>query len=271
MAASSELHLLDRSGVLQPHWCTDPLTFRLRSDESWFGAVELLNREFHVRTKGAFSKLEQSLGLNHCPNGLMAHPELGLRPISGCLYDWMHCYVVNGVMQVELSLLLASLASAGIRLQMIHAFLVSFTHPEAVKSATDTVCKLFDGRKKQVDIKPAASESLTLYPLLRMFLLHCLNGEIAWRRAEAAERCMKSFLALASVLDILMQVNKAVPVDGEVLTNAILHHLNLFKVAYGVEPMTPKFHFCVHLGWLLTRHSCLVACFVHERKHRRPS
>ena len=47
-----------------------------------------------------------------------------------------------------------------------------------------------------------------------------------------------------------------------------MKHTCYYKSAYGEDSMIPKFHFSLHLPSMLRAHGLLVACFVHERKHK---
>jgi hypothetical protein len=44
--------------------------------------------------------------------------------------------------------------------------------------------------------------------------------------------------------------------------------MKLFTQTYAQEYVIPKFHYGLHLSTMLQKHSMLVSCFVHERKHR---
>ena len=44
--------------------------------------------------------------------------------------------------------------------------------------------------------------------------------------------------------------------------------LAAYSLAFGVQWMTPKYHWLLHFGDHLRQVEMLVACFVHERKHK---
>ena len=44
--------------------------------------------------------------------------------------------------------------------------------------------------------------------------------------------------------------------------------LAAYSLAFGVQWVTPKFHWLLHFGDHLRQVDMLVACFVHERKHK---
>eukprot|EP00969_Alexandrium_andersonii_P191164 8443996-Alexandrium_andersonii.AAC.1 len=57
-------------------------------------------------------------------------------------------------------------------------------------------------------------------------------------------------------------------ISAESLMQKVMAHLRAFKALYGDSVMTPKFHYGIHLAWQYKQHGLLVACFMHERKHK---
>ena len=57
-------------------------------------------------------------------------------------------------------------------------------------------------------------------------------------------------------------------VDPDKLDKLVEKFLDKFIEAFGIEWMTPKFHWMLHFGDHLRKHSWLLNCFVLERKHR---
>ena len=68
-----------------------------------------------VLNKGEFAKLEQALGLNFAPLGLLNEPSLRqvLSPMASVQYDWMHLLLVQGTIPHEINLAMAKLAGVG--------------------------------------------------------------------------------------------------------------------------------------------------------------
>ena len=81
-----------------------------------------------------------------------------------------------------------------------------------------------------------------------------------------AQMAILSFCKLCDVLDLLVQYVR--PDDAGKLQTAIKEHLDMFQLAYGTEDWIPKFHLATHLPQMLLLHCILIACFVHERKHK---
>lgn len=238
---------------------------RKRSDDTLLESQRLLEREHATRNKAQFERLEQSLGVNRCPQGLLAAPHLGLLPISGTQYDMMHVWFVNGVIQAQFALLLQVLSKNRIRLSDLHTSLTTWRHPKDAKNRAEGTIKLFDGRKVAKDLKLQASEFLTAYPLIRVFIMEKLREGILDEEGVSASH---AWLNLCKVLDLLQQVSREEVVSPQELQNAIVKHVDSFQRAHTAAEWTPKFHFSCHFGELLARHKMLLSCWVHERKHR---
>ena len=259
VAKSSQLHHTDDTGLLTPHTCIDLDKFQSRSDRSCVEAAQLLQQQHPSRTKKDFEKLEQSLGVNHAPSGLISS-EL-IAPISSTMYDWMHCYFIGGIFLINLQKFLG--ASNWKNLD-IHGKLSAWTWPKDWVSRGRSAVSFFDGKKPYKEIKPSASECLTLYPILRSFVLEAIHQI----HDESVKLAMRSFARCCAVLDLLQRIGKDEHVTPQVLERAIRQHLESYQKAFGDDEWTPKFHFCIHLPMLLQQHGLLVSCWVHERKHR---
>lgn len=99
--------------------------FRGHTTESLRACVDLLSSRHPVLNRKEFSELEQSLGLNHCPMGVLWDAALRdvFLPVHHVQYDWMHCCFVQGVFQLEITLQLVALAGHGFTYSTIHDFL----------------------------------------------------------------------------------------------------------------------------------------------------
>ena len=77
-------------------------------------------------------------------------------------WDWMHCYLKNGIFVVECNAYLKLLEDIGYGIHMLDRFLAAFVWPKAVKSAKD-ICKANDGSIR-LSLNASASEYLSLAP-----------------------------------------------------------------------------------------------------------
>lgn len=257
----SELHLEDDR--LVPHTTTDLCKIKTRTDTDFVEAARLLTREKAIRNKKQFELLEQSIGLNYVPTGILFDRTSMLKPIAHTMYDWLHVYLVNGIFQTEANLMLDVLNKAGCNHTAVTTFLKDFRGPKDQSSNLKAAVQAFDKAKNKDAWKPSASEALGVYPLLRLLVLeHGFEDDLH-------KVCAKSFLTLCGILDMLSQGNKGEVIDPAVLQRKILTHLSLYKSSYTAEDLQPKFHYSLHLPALLRKHSRLISCWTHERKHKQ--
>ena len=91
-----------------------------------------------------------------------------------------------------------------------------------------------------------------------------------WLSSLPAGLCdvaIQSCLLCIRVLVLLLNVITG-SVTPEALADAMELHLEKHKEAYGDELWRPRHHYSLHLPLQLRLHLTLIACFVHERKHR---
>ena len=260
--ARSDLHLSDPSSTLVPHTCFDIGQLQLRTDAELAAAALMLSSEKPLRTKKAFETLEQSLGINFNPDGMLFHPDCPLKPIEHTMFDWLHVYLVNGIFQCEINLLPPVLAANGRSHAALCQFMKSFQAPQDQKSNLTGAIKTFEKSKTKDGWKPFASEVLCTYPLLRLFVMDTAFVQ------EGHILMASSFLLLCRILDLLSMIGKDVQVDAVTLEGLIQRHLTAFKNAHGEDELVPKFHYALHLPPLLRQHGLLISCWTHERKHK---
>ena len=170
---SSDLAKNDATNFLVPHTCTDTTRFVQHTDASVMEAARYLQRTVGTVNKATFTRNEQAVGLNHCPEGPLLSNDF-LRhlingPISSTQMDWMHIYLVGGIFQTECTHLLGALKGV-VSAQDIHRFLGNFCFPKSLSSRAVTGQKMFS--KVDQDVKSSASEGLSVYPLIRCMLVH---------------------------------------------------------------------------------------------------
>lgn len=263
---SSQLDRHDPSGTLVSATCLDVSKFQQHSDNSLFETIDFLVSKRPTMLNTPFGKLEQSVGISLCIDGILMCPELRaiVRPISCTMFDWMHCYLVNGIFNIECGFLLHRLHKAGFTAKRLHDHFQTLIWPLQFSSKACSGSSVFEKRGTNDDVlKCAASESLGIYSPLRQFLVANL-ADCQDRDLQMACQC---FYRLAHVLDLLRNTS-CESVTPESLMRAIKQHLEFFKSTYGEDHMTPKFHMVLHLPEQFRRHNMLLSCFTHERKHK---
>ena len=256
----SRLQEHDRTGTLLPLHTTDHTLLRSVSNESaWQTQALLISREATM-TKKDFGQLQQSLGVNCNPHGVLAHRSLGIK--SSLMYDWMHIYLVNGLYHQEVGRLLPKLYESGHSADSILSFMESFAWPHNLTSRRNETLQCFQKKISPDEFRASASQSLNSYPLLRLFVLG-----LGVMDCSALIGAVKSFLKLCLVLDLLVDGNRGNPLEADTLHNAVVDHLQASLASHGELGVVPKFHYALHLG-LIAREKDLISCFTHERKHR---
>ena len=75
------------------------------------------------------------------------------------------------------------------------------------------------------------------------------------------------YLCLCDLIDCFYYANRG-SVSPNELARRVHAFLQMFVDVYGVDYMTPKFHWLLHFPAWLKRFRTLISCFVHERKHK---
>ena len=241
-----------------PITCTDTSRIQLHSDSSVDKVLKYLRRRCAALNQTDFAALTTMHGFNNLPINLFVDNDFGARAVSGLMFDWMHVFMVNGCFNVEAFLLLKKAGCQRFAAYLDH-FTVTRSSPKVAYLCSDAKWTSCVAAKH---FKCTASEGLTLYPILRHWCLAILI---------AAGACLAeahSFVALATVLDLLLASRNGIEVAPQRLHDALLDWLNKHVAAYGVAFMKPKHHYSLHLPSVLRRVLYLCACWVHERHHR---
>ena len=263
VAHSSRLDLHDSSGSLVPSCVVSFASCRLHTNDSVKANAAQLTAQFPVLNKSQFEKLEQSIGLTFCPDGALWSGSC-LEMVNGIVdrtsFDWMHCYLVSGIWNSEIGLLLDSIQGE-ISNTMIHEFLSSLTWPTKTRATGTTGRKAFEKRTAgSGSLAVSASEGLSLYPVLRSFIHEKLQNPDGCK-------ALQSYLAICEVLDHLQSCRQGA-CDADALHSAVERHLSHRLVAHGPSSFQPKLHYSLHLSEQLRMHRVLIACWCHERKHK---
>ena len=142
----------------------------------------------------------------------------------------------------------------------LHDFLNAFCWPSNSASHSSTGRNIF--RKKQEDvIKCSASEGLGAYSIIRAFLT------LKQASLSSIALQVKSYLALAEVLDVLLALRKGITTPAN-LERCITAFVKAHSRAWGSTLWVPKHHYLMHLPEMYESQQVVAGCFVHERKHR---
>ena len=85
--------------------------------------------------------------------------------------------------------------------------------------------------------------------------------------AGACKPAVDAYVALCDVIDCFVCVTRG-NVTPRHLARCVQSFLSLYCLAFGADHTTPKFHWLLHFPSYLEKFGTLVACYVHERKHK---
>lgn len=175
----------------------------LHTDESVMAAVRKLKSDRPGMGKGAFEELEKSLGLTFAPEGAL-FDENFMSSIPGVVsmtsFDWMHVYLVSGLWNSEVPLLIDKVKQEhAMGLLDFVVYLKSLSWPKKVSSRGTSGIKAVE-KLKDGQLSCSASEGLSLYPTLRAFLMTQVPQSVG-----AAAKAVHSYYCLAAALDLLQR------------------------------------------------------------------
>ena len=236
--------------------CRDFEKFKKHTDASIRAVLRTLAE---ARAAGHnINEMETRLGWNCCPGGFANHPRVN--PFSITMFDWMHIYLVGGLLAQELGNTLANLRHIRVPIAVVTEFLSKWTWPKSIRSDFRRLFKK-TGAQHATGFSSTASELLSLTPVLAMFFASLEPGCLAPQ--------INSLVACFDVVEILASVKLGI-VTGSILRAAINNHVQLRAAAYGDawDAASFKPHGAQHLPDMLESFGFLLNCFVQERHHK---
>ena len=159
----------------------------------------MLGRRAHESSNADLQLLEQALGFAHQPLGLLQDRALRrlVRPATCAMIDWMHTWVANGIANWEFwCFLKACKAKCGIGFNTFNEFVGAFTLPRHEERLQHTFGEKRERSCTNADaFKAGASEILSLYPIMRIFIRKPLIP------SGSMDNECASFQAMCDVLD----------------------------------------------------------------------
>ena len=258
--------------------CSDHTRFRQWSQGELYKAYDIMLEAYRRRERGdgseaAFTRVQQSIGFNPNPEGLMADPVLRrhLDVASVATYDWMHSALQDGVLTREVTLLLQACAPHGVTYSMLEQYFSSaswrFAKHRRVKGKH--LYRVFNHHRNGCEpekVRANCSEMLGLCGILRHFVETHLS-DVAELRPQRL-----SFFAACEIIDILLaakRINCEITAVASRLRNACSLHMQLHIRAYGTRGVLPKHHWLMDVPDQILRSGCVLDCFVLERSHLR--
>jgi hypothetical protein len=265
VAHTSDLEVFDDRLVSST--CTDFSKFCLHTDATVWAAANYMNTAQAGLNATEFEAMQQSTGFNLIPNGILLDKRMTkyFKPISIMMYDWMHIYLVHGIFQNEVGLILANFKPLRIYHTDIDEWCESFNFPARIGDRSATGAAVFKKRSDTAtDLQCDASEALSVFLVFQLYL----RTQIYHQFGNRIDNICKCYFRLCKVLSMLMRWPLGL-YTPEQLGAAIQHHLDGFLLCYGGGPWRPKMHFAMHLANMARKFDgFLISCFVHERKHK---
>jgi hypothetical protein len=241
--------------------CTDKASFSPMEDADLYNASDVLQESAQVISKHKLGKLETVWGMNYCPDGVLQSAVLRNRMSpTRCRYDRMHVFESGGITELEIALLVESLA---VSQKYSNKQVADYCNagwighkPGHSKAAVHVAIR-------DNSLKGMASDVLTVLPILLHFVCSCLQD---WDNDK-----VESFKALFSVTAQLQRIkfsgNCSAAETGK-LADLIAKHCELFQKGYGSHMVRYKHHMAFHLPDQYLRDGCYMDCFPMERHHR---
>ena len=240
-----------------------PCDFETHDDASIWEMADRLVTARPLLGKGAFSELQQNLGIKWNPDTILFDPDLRgiFNPASGIFYDYMHCYLTSGgIAQIVLNEVLLRLEKAALPLSMLDEF------ARAVR-ACSTSEKLprgfFQQRVNRGDghMKAFASETIMALFVLDTFCSMSLDKHGIDKPLSDCVHC------LAKIVGVLSSGDKAKEAVGELLLNMVQFHDMVISL-FGDKFIKIKTHLAYHIPNSIDKIGSNLSCFSCERRVR---
>ena len=257
----------DTEGFFVSSTEVDMSKLRLHTDQTVIEIAKKLQARSAIEGKTKFETTQKQLGFTYSPGMITLDPVTTTiyKPISALVWDWMHCMLIDGVFAITVGEMMADLRPRHVNYTAIADFVQEWHWPRRVGDRGASGADVFTSAKikkfyEERKFKTSASEALSLYSVMAVFVD---QPHIDALQAPS----ITCFRLCCDVLDALQSVSRS-QCTPEQLADRILRFLRFFKLCFGEDAMSPKFHYMLHIPRQYKTHGILFPCFVHERKHR---
>ena len=219
----------------------------------------------HLRAASSISEYEKDcklLGWYLIPKSLSSCPGTLVNVIDS-VYDPMHCFWSNGIVNVEIGLFLERAAAQGLQkamLQSLAALAWKCGTKGSAKEVLDERLLLFGA-----DYRGSATQCALALPLLTYFAQTVLGD------CKSLAQEVKSLRLLCLVCCKIFRLKS----PGRGLQEATelqslqCQHLAQFKATYTSKYVKPKHHFSLHIPQQVATMGLAIDCWPAERKNKR--
>ena len=246
----------DPAGLCVPSTCLDKAKLMLHTDASLRESYRKVLRARDTMGPNPFIEYERESGLTAM---VKYHPLLrdDFGAVSSVMWDLMHVYFSEGIMENECVEFMNRLSKTGTGLGCgaLDACLQEWTWPKCYASGAG-VCK-----KGRVDA--TASIYLSAAPVIGKWVETVVVG------AGVLTLECDSMLHLCRTVSMLQLALRGL-CEADDLENAIITHLAKQQIAYGTTVWKAKNKHAMHLADQYRKHGRLYMCATLERKHKVP-
>ena len=211
--------------------------------------------------KSQLEKAQTLLGWRWVPESIVCQP--GSLIAERCIYDSMHCYWSQGVVNCEIGLFWLAAKRIGFDLAELSqlADLPWRSHTGGTSAA-----ELVSDRLLQpgVDFKGDAKQTLLCLPLLN----YCGQVLLAGKLRDEVECLNRLNRVCRQILTLKSNTKCITQAHVDTLLRLQEQHLQAFKACYGTSQVKPKHHYGFHTSQPAIRLQVFVDCFVCERKNK---
>jgi len=223
-------------------------------------------------TKTMFENICTSRGINYNRYGVLFDPAtrqmIKQRTVKK---DWVHTCLCDGIVSCEIHLILvAAQEKVGKGFESVALFLKGgWELPRGRGVTLKSLLAIFDDIRHEYSethekIKASASELLSVYGLLRHWVLVELRGE------DGMADHVESFNAVCEVVDILLRAKDgglSTVEASRLLKRAAPRHFSLHKACYGTDHIKPKHHWIFDIILKLPDCEVVLDAFLIEKEH----
>ena len=262
---------LPADSMLKPY--TDPATWDpsgwVEHDQYSILAIQEELRAAHgTLGKTAMINKEQALGFSYNANSILQDPETRklVCPTKHNCFDWPHSLLAGIYPIVVGRMEIALLAEGKDFYGDLDAYMRLFTWPTNVEK------KGADGKSVFIKKRAVSSHKHKVWKVSQSEVLSTHAVIAHWVReqlvpAGVVPLVAHCFLVLSMLTHLYVACAKGV-VTPEELDRCNRMFLEAFALAFGVEPMVPKFHYILHASAALRRYGFLPNTLALERKHK---
>ena len=239
----------------------------IATDEELIESARRVHHFHGIDDDKTFKARQIANGFSYTPYNMLCDPTLDglVYPASQFMHDWMHCVFVSGVWNITTCLVFKALHGAGVRdvYALAYEFVSRWHWPKRIKQ--NKLEELFtpsrrDANNEAKKFKCQASQGLSVYGVLGLFF-NLFPG--------LCDAQIKVYQTLCDLIDCFSCVQRGRGlITPKILLQRVHAFLNAFVTGFSANIMTPKFHWLLHFPSYLRRFGWLLACFVHERKHK---